>query len=408
VLFAADINEYSLAIVPFSVYHVRQGEGAVKCALYSSLLFILCWFAVAETRVAPLKTAPLTDSQVQASIDHALHGKRHQIGLRLNDVQTALFSGLACKTCQTSGYTIWVYTAESWIEAEAVRAQREMMPFSLASVTDEMRQPYIRVLALPSTAEYLTGEGMSMSSSVHRVVLSSTNREDVVQPLNVSKSTVESNSAFRSYSYTSAGAVFSVDDVERLRSKDQGREFFIVVVGDNNNKYFKVKTRFFAQLFGKQSTEDYGSNVPASTNAAGSTAQAFVSPLPSPTESSVALTPSSSPAPAKTQSSSPRTMSVTTERPNAGVLGISGANWSEGGQGGIEIIDIATDSPADIAGLHLREVITDVNGRRIRSIQDLAAVLAQNEPGSKIVVGYIFRSTLGWMPSEKVIILADK
>jgi S1-C subfamily serine protease len=101
-------------------------------------------------------------------------------------------------------------------------------------------------------------------------------------------------------------------------------------------------------------------------------------------------------------------MSVTIETPKAGVLGVSGANWSERGASGVEILDIALDSPAEIAGLHIHEVITDVNGRRIRSTQDLAAVLAQNEPGSKIVLGYIFKSNLGWMPKETMIILADK
>jgi hypothetical protein len=391
---------------------VRQGEGAVKCALYSFLVFIFCSFAVAETRVAPLKTAPLTDSQVQASIDRALHVKRRQIGLRLNDVQTAVFSGLACKTCQTSGYTIWVYTAESWIEEEAVRARREMMPFSLANVTDEMRQPYIRVLALPSTAEYLTGAGMSMSSSVHRVVLSSTDKEDVVQPLNVTQSTVESNSAFRSYSYTSAGAVFSVDDVERLRSKDQSGEFFVVVVGDNKNKYFKVKTRFFAQLFGKQSVEDDGSNVTASITAVRSPAQAFVSPSPSPNAKSVAPTPLPSPAPATPPAivAAPVTISTPaastpTPKSQEGVLGVLCRNWMEGDFRGVEIVDVIPASSAELAGLHKRNVITDINGSRIQSMNDMTMLVNGLPPGSRISIGYLYKSNIGWMPQSAVAVL---
>jgi hypothetical protein len=112
--------------------------------------------------------------------------------------------------------------------------------------------------------------------------------------------------------------------------------------------------------------------------------------------------------PAKSESASTLPMAVTIQTPKAGVLGVTGANWSERGASGVEILDIALDSPADIAGLHVHEVITDVNGRRIRSTQDLAAMLAQNEPGSKITLGYIFRSNLGWMPKEEVIILANK
>jgi hypothetical protein len=194
----------------------------------------------------------LTDTQVGNAVSRGFTaGKRHQVGLSLNDKQTALLSGIACRTCKTSGYTISVYTPESWIELQAVQARREMMPFSASSVTPEMRLPYIHVFALPSTAEYLNANGMGMASSVHRVVLSSTDRTDVVQPLSESRSTIETNSALRSFTQASAGAVFSLEDVDRLRSKDQKGEFFIVVVGDKQNKYFKVKTKFFNQLFGR-------------------------------------------------------------------------------------------------------------------------------------------------------------
>jgi S1-C subfamily serine protease len=90
------------------------------------------------------------------------------------------------------------------------------------------------------------------------------------------------------------------------------------------------------------------------------------------------------------------------------VLGVSGATWAESGITGVEIMDVAPGSPADIAGLHVHEVITDINGRHIGSTDDLAAVLAQNGPGSKVILGYCFKSNLGWMPKETLIILADK
>ena len=49
-----------------------------------------------------------------------------------------------------------------------------------------------------------------------------------------------------------------------------------------------------------------------------------------------------------------------------------------------------------------------INGRRIGSTDDLVAVLAQNGPGSKVILGYRYKSNLGWMPKETLIILADK
>jgi hypothetical protein len=36
--------------------------------------------------------------------------------------------------------------------------------------------------------------------------------------------------------------------VDRIRSKDKSGEFFIVTVGDNQNKFFKIKSKFFNKL----------------------------------------------------------------------------------------------------------------------------------------------------------------
>jgi hypothetical protein len=190
----------------------------------------------------------LTDDQVRQAIARG-NGKRHQIGLTLNDKQTAFFSALRCQTCGQSGYTITIYNPEQWIELGAEQAKKEMQPFGLADVTDQMRAPALHVIALPSQAEHLTGSGIAGSSSVHRVVLSDTGRQITIQPLAVSLSTLQSNSALRSFEYTMASTEFSMSDVARLRDSDRKGEFFIVVVGDNQNKFFKVKSRDFRMLF---------------------------------------------------------------------------------------------------------------------------------------------------------------
>ena len=208
---------------------------------------------IENSQVASPAPMGLTDDQVRSAIDRALRGKRHAIGITLNDVETSLLSGIVCSTCQTSGYTIQVYTPEQWIEKSALDAQREMLPFSLADVPSEMRMPYLHVVALPSTAEYINGSGLAMASSVHRVVLSSTDRAETIQPIQNENGVLNGNSAFRSVVYTSASAIFPMSDVCRLRSLDKNREFFIVVVGDNQNKFFKVKSRFFRDLFGEAS-----------------------------------------------------------------------------------------------------------------------------------------------------------
>jgi hypothetical protein len=96
----------------------------------------------------------------------------------------------------------------------------------------------------------------------------------------------------------------------------------------------------------------------------------------------------------------------TATAPLGGVLGITGANWEQGGAKGVEIIEVSYSSSGEIAGLHKGYVITDVNGRRVASVQDLSSILAQLEAGSKINIGYLFKSNLGWMPKETMAVLS--
>ena len=87
------------------------------------------------------------------------------------------------------------------------------------------------------------------------------------------------------------------------------------------------------------------------------------------------------------------------------VLGVTGADWNERGVTGVEIMDVADDGSAQLAGLRKGNVITDINGTHVGSNQDLARVLAQMEPGSRIRIGYLYKSNLGWMSQETVAIL---
>jgi hypothetical protein len=164
-------------------------------------------------------------------------------------METLLLSGMFCKECGQSGYSIVVYTPLKWIEYQAAVAHRQLRPFSYAAVTPQMREPILRVMAYPSKADYITGTGLSMSSSVMRVVLTDGTKQNIIQPLTNENGTVESNSALRSYTYTSASASFNVGDVDQIRGSDEKGEFFVAVVGTNQNKYFKVKTRMFKALF---------------------------------------------------------------------------------------------------------------------------------------------------------------
>jgi PDZ domain len=72
--------------------------------------------------------------------------------------------------------------------------------------------------------------------------------------------------------------------------------------------------------------------------------------------------------------------------------------------GGAQIVKIASASPAEIAGLHVGDVLWSVDGKRIGSVPELEATLGDRISGSTVRVQYLFHTNLGWMPgSEKVL-----
>lgn len=90
----------------------------------------------------------------------------------------------------------------------------------------------------------------------------------------------------------------------------------------------------------------------------------------------------------------------------AGVLGISGENWNHDGVIGVRVMEVEQNGAADVAGLRPANIITEVDGRKITSTQELAAALEQRSPGSRIQVIYLYWTNLGWMPKEIEVILS--
>jgi S1-C subfamily serine protease len=87
-------------------------------------------------------------------------------------------------------------------------------------------------------------------------------------------------------------------------------------------------------------------------------------------------------------------------------LGITAANWDQGGIRGVLFVDVFNNGSAHLAGSHKGDIITQVNGRDITSAQFLVRVLASMEPGTTVKIGYLVKTDLVWMPRETVAILA--
>jgi S1-C subfamily serine protease len=77
-----------------------------------------------------------------------------------------------------------------------------------------------------------------------------------------------------------------------------------------------------------------------------------------------------------------------------GWLGIEGADLTDaqagamGAQAGAEVMRVMPGSPADRSGLEVGDVITAVDGERVRSSSALVVVLRGHKPGDRIMVRY--------------------
>ena len=76
---------------------------------------------------------------------------------------------------------------------------------------------------------------------------------------------------------------------------------------------------------------------------------------------------------------------------NHGILGITGTSVSEEGQvygipEGVFVAEVTEDGPADKAGIKANNVITEFDGKRVRTIDSLIDLLQYYEPGEEIDV----------------------
>lgn len=62
-------------------------------------------------------------------------------------------------------------------------------------------------------------------------------------------------------------------------------------------------------------------------------------------------------------------------------------------EGGVRIVSLATGGMAELAHMHVGDVINGLDGKPVRSAPELVAELSSRAPGTKIRVGYMFRSS---------------
>lgn len=74
-------------------------------------------------------------------------------------------------------------------------------------------------------------------------------------------------------------------------------------------------------------------------------------------------------------------------------------------EGGAEVIEVAPNSVAELAGLRVEDVIVSVDGKMIHSVSELATELANHAPGSKVKIGCLIQ---GAWHTEISLVLAGR
>jgi hypothetical protein len=158
-----------------------------------------------------------------------------------------------------TGFWLEVYTPESWIALHKMWAAEEYREFTDNDVTDEMREPVLRVVVHPDIPG--TFDGQAMASSVKHAVVRSTFKEAIaVQPLSKEPFAERPHGqAIQTVGgavleYSGVLVTFPLDAVLALRDADKQSkgEFIITVIGESEKKDFKVKTKHFERLPGLQ------------------------------------------------------------------------------------------------------------------------------------------------------------
>lgn len=150
-----------------------------------------------------------------------------------------------------TGFAIWLYEPKAWLGAKREVALRRFRTYGEGDVPEDDRFQVLRVIVRPDTPEYLTGLGAASANNADHVVLRSIDKTQVAQPISVQPTTEEFWSALGARaSFAGLFAIFSMADVERIRSTSPDREFLVTVVGvrKRSNRDFRVKSKHFRRL----------------------------------------------------------------------------------------------------------------------------------------------------------------
>ncbi len=195
-------------------------------------------------------------AELQAAIAIGQKNRGKRMGLYLVDQGRGIMNALAAMGSSPgqgptagSGFSLQVYTPLAWVMQMSADAAKRYQPFGPENVTTDLRMPVLRVVVYPDMPTEVSARGMTQTSSVDHVVLRDAQKKAVLQPVSEEPFQEEVANAMGGRAvFMGVRATFSLDDLQALRSP--AGEFHVTVIGDRNEKDFKVKTKHLKDLPG--------------------------------------------------------------------------------------------------------------------------------------------------------------
>ena len=187
---------------------------------------------------------PMTDDQIQAAIARGNKKKPENIGLTMTDVATGDFSGMECRNCGQTYFSVTVYTPLQWIEATAATAKATNKQFTLADVTEAMREPVLHVVS-KEVRNSLNLTASNVTAEISKVAITDQAKTAMVDPLTTKTSQQNGvkGSGFNGYVSTStAFSVFSLASLAPVMSNDKA-EFYVVLTVESRTRFEKLKVK---------------------------------------------------------------------------------------------------------------------------------------------------------------------
>jgi Sel1 repeat len=192
-------------------------------------------------------------------IDSLLSMEKLPAGLYLQDTQQALGNAANDLNYQNpwlragnhTGFAVWLYEPKAWLGAKKEVATRRFQTYREEDAPEDDRFQVLRVIVRPDTPEYLTAFGAANANNADHVVLRSIDKAQVAQPVSLEPTTEQFWSALGARaSFAGLFAIFSMADVERIRSASPNRQFLVTIVGARNrsNRDFTIKAKHFQRL----------------------------------------------------------------------------------------------------------------------------------------------------------------